>query len=185
MVFCHITFCHITFFGGEKTGPAKCKNQRSRIARLGSAGGPCPSDWHSARVRRMRRFIHGGAPQPCGLPLPRCAGILLAALGALASVPWIEHPATARTPPVAGHSWATARPRETPSLGREKRRRFLENLGLLKKMRAASRSEHFATPDTLHRTTRPERLMQCVRRTLAQNCFYMFCAVVVSRPSAD
>ena len=124
-----------------------------------------------------------GAPQPCGWPLPRSAGILLAALGALASVPGTEHPATARTPPVAGHSSATARPRETPSLGREKRRRFLENLGLLKNMKATPRSEHFATPDKLHRTARPDRLMQCVIRTLAQNCFYMLCVVVVSRPS--
>ena len=127
----------------------------------------------------------GGAPQPCGWPLPRSAGILLAALSALASAPGIGRTATARTPPVAGHSSAIARTRETPSLGREKRRRFLENLGLLKNMRSPPRSEHVATPDKLHRTARPGRLLQCVLRALAQKCFYMLCAVVVSRPSTD
>ena len=126
-----------------------------------------------------------GAPQPRGWPLPRSAGILLAAWGALASVPGTEHPATARTPPVAGHSSAIARPRETPSLGRETRRRFLENLGLLKNMKSPSRSDHVATPDKLHRTARPGRLLQCVLRALAQKCFYMLCAVVVLRPSTD
>ena len=126
-----------------------------------------------------------GTLQPCSWPLPRSAGILLAALGALASVPGTEHPATARTPPVAGHSSATARPRETPSLGREKRRRFLKNLGLLKNMKSPPRSEHVATPDKLLHSTRPEKLPQCVLRALAQKCFYMLCAVVVSRPSTD